>query len=516
MEGTGMLETLTQGFRNARARLKGYRQITESNIEEALESIRTSLLEADVEFHVARGFIEKVKERAVGELVLTRVSHKGRELQATPADHFINICHKHLVELMGEGDTAIKKSPGRPVSVVMMVGLQGSGKTTTAAKLARNILKDGGKPLLVAADVYRPAAVEQLAILGERVGVPVYHQAGLKPPELAGGAMKKAQAEKFDHVIIDTAGRLAIDEVLMAELEQIDQVVRADNIFLVVDAMIGQDAVTTAREFNRRLDLDGVVLTKLDGDARGGAALSVRAVTGKPIKFVGMGEGMDKLEPFRPDGLATRILGFGDVVGLMQDFEQVVDVQKAEADAVRMLKGDFSLVQFLDQVKMLKKLGPLQDVMDKLPFFPDGMPAGMKVDDRNLVRIEAIVQSMTAKERIQPELLDEKRIARIAKGSGTTPADVKDLLQRFSGVRQMMAQIGRAPGLLSRLPGFKQMADNKALKDMKMEDLVPMMPPPEMAQAGKSKRKFVDIQKRRRKEKLARQQRKKQRKQNRR
>lgn len=506
-----MLETLTQGFRNARARLKGFREITESNIEEALEQIRTSLLEADVEFHVARGFIEKVKEKAVGELVLTRVSHKGRDVQVTPADHFIKICHDHLIELMGQGDSTIKSPSNRPLSVVMMVGLQGSGKTTTAAKLAANLLKEGKRPMLVAADVYRPAAVEQLAILGERVGVPVFTRPGMMPPELCAAAFQAALNQKNDVLIIDTAGRLAIDEVLMAELERIDKTVSADNIFLVVDAMIGQDAVNTAREFNRRLDLDGVVLTKLDGDARGGAALSVRAVTGKPIKFVGMGEGMDKLEPFRPDGLATRILGFGDVVGLMQDFEQVVDVQKAEDDAKKMLKGDFSLVQFLEQIKTLKKLGPLQDVMDKLPFFPDGMPAGMKVDDKNLVRFEAIVQSMTQKERLHPEVIEQSRMRRIAKGSGTSERDVNDLIGRFAGMRQMLTQIGKTPGLLARIPGFKQLAESKALGDMTMQDLAGLGPEAPMAQQ-KAKRKFVDVQKRRRKEKLARAQRKKQRK----
>lgn len=503
-----MLETLTRGFRDARARLKGYRQINESNIEEALEQIRTSLLEADVEYHVTRSFLNRVKEVALGEMVLTRATHKGKEVKVTPADHFVKICHEELVKLMGEQDVDLKVSTTRPITTVMMVGLQGSGKTTTAAKLARNYKEAGKKPLLVAADVYRPAAVEQLMILGERIDVPVYHKAGVMPPDLCRQAMDLARETRRDLVIFDTAGRLAIDDQLMTELENIDRSAGADNIFLVVDAMIGQDAVNTAREFNRRLDLDGVILTKLDGDARGGAALSIRAVTGKPIKYVGMGEGLDKLEPFRPEGLASRILGFGDVVGLMQDFEQVVDAQKAEEEARKILKGDFNLVQFLEQIRTLQKLGPLQDVMDKLPFFPDGLPEGMAVDEKALTRIESIIQSMTPQERLTPEILKESRIRRIAKGSGRNERDVKELLERFGAMRSMMKQVGKAPGLLGRLPGFKQLAQAQALKGMDMNDMLPMIPPEGMPEQKKSKQRFVDVEKRRKKAKLARQQRK--------
>jgi signal recognition particle subunit SRP54 len=507
-----MLETLTSGFRNARARLKGYRQITESNIEEALEQIRTSLLEADVEFHVAKAFIDKVKTKALGEMVLTKAANKQKDMKVTPADHFIKICHDELVDLMGEPDTDIKRSVTRKITTIMMVGLQGSGKTTTSAKLARNFKKEGLKPLLVAADIYRPAAVEQLMILGERIDVPVFHQPETMPPELCKLAMAKAAQDGHDLVLFDTAGRLAIDDKLMAELEEIDQAAGADNIFLVVDSMIGQDAVTTAREFNRRLDLDGVVLTKLDGDARGGAALSIRAVTGKPIKYVGMGEGLDRLEAFRPDGLATRILGLGDVVGLMQDFEEVVDAQKAEEEAMKMLKGDFNFTQFLEQIKTLKKLGPLQDVMDKLPFFPDGMPDGMSVDDKALVRIEAMIQSMTPKERLDPTVMTESRMKRIALGSGHKPKDVEDLMARFEGMRNMMSQIGKAPGLLGRIPGFKQLSQAKALKGMNMEDVLPMMPEDGMAGTKKKGINWADVQRRRRKEKLAKKQKQAQRK----
>jgi signal recognition particle subunit SRP54 len=505
-----MLETLTQGFRNAKARLKGYRQIDESNVEEALEQVKESLLEADVEYHVALSFLAKVKETALGEMVLTKAMHKGQQVKVTPADHFVKICHDQLVELMGEEDSSINESKTRPVTTIMMAGLQGSGKTTTAGKLARNYKEAGRKPLLVAGDIYRPAAIEQLMILGERIEVPVFYDANLKPPEMCRAAVAHAIEHQRDLVIFDTAGRLAIDETLMEELEQIDRLASVDNIFLVVDSMIGQDAVTTAREFNRRLDLDGVILTKLDGDARGGAALSIRAVTGKPIKFVGMGEGMDRLEGFRPEGLASRILGFGDVVGLMQDFEQVVDAEVAEEEAKKMLTGDFNLIQFLDQIKTLKKLGPLQDVMDKLPFFPDGLPDGMSVDDKSLVRIESIIQSMTQEERMRPELLDDSRMQRISRGSGRAVQEVKELMQRFQGMRQMMGAVGKSPGLLSRLPGFKQLAQSRAMKNMNMEEMFPMTSDED--EGKKKKQRYVDLGKRRRKAKEASKQRKKQKK----
>lgn len=503
-----MLETLTQGFRNARARLKGYRQIDESNVEEALEQVKESLLEADVEYHVALSFLDKVKEMAMGEMVLTKAMNKGQQVKVTPADHFVKICHDQLVDLMGEEDTSINESKTRKVTTIMMAGLQGSGKTTTAGKLARNFKEQGRKPLLVAGDVYRPAAIEQLMILGERIEVPVFYDANLKPPEMCRAAVAHALEHQRDLVIFDTAGRLAIDDTLMEELEQIDRLASVDNIFLVVDSMIGQDAVTTAREFNRRLDLDGIILTKLDGDARGGAALSIRAVTGKPIKFVGMGEGMDRLEGFRPEGLASRILGFGDVVGLMQDFEQVVDAEEAEEEARKMLTGDFNLIQFLDQIKTLKKLGPLQDVMDKLPFFPDGLPDGMSVDDKSLVRIESIIQSMTQEERMRPELLDDSRMQRISRGSGRSVQEVKELMQRFQGMRQMMGAVGKSPGLLGRLPGFKQLAQSRAMKNMNMEDMFPMTSDED--EGKKKSQRYVDLGKRRRKAKEARKQRKKQ------
>ncbi|MBM4370889.1 MAG: signal recognition particle protein [Deltaproteobacteria bacterium] len=510
-----MLETLTQGFRNARNRLKGFRELSEATVNDAIRDIRISLLEADVEYHVVSAFLKRVKDKALGEVVLTRVAHKGRQLKASPTEHFVKICHDELVALMGTGDEALKPGPGA-LTTILMAGLQGSGKTTTAAKLAGNLKAAGQRPLLVAADVYRPAAVQQLQVLGQRLEIPVFTVPGVMPPELCERALAHARDHKRDVVIFDTAGRLAIDEFLMAELEDIVRRTRVANIFLVVDAMIGQDAVATAREFNRRLELDGVVLTKLDGDARGGAALSVRAVTGKPIKYVGMGEGLDRLEVFRPEGLASRILGFGDVVGLMQDFEKVVDEKKAEEDAERMFSGQFTLLDFLEQIRLIKKMGSLKDLMEKLPMFPDGIPEDMNVDDKALTRIEAIIHSMTPRERTRPELIDAGRTRRIARGSGTEERAVADLLGRFRAMKEIMTRVGKNPGLLGRIPGFRQLAQAQAMKGVKMEDVFPTRDP--MAQipgepgAQRKPMRAFDKAKARKKAKMARQDRKKQKK----
>ena len=509
-----MLETLTQGFRNARNRLKGYRELSEGTVNEAIRDIRISLLEADVEYHVVSAFLKRVKEKALGEVIQTRVKHKGKELAVSPAEHFVKICHDELVELMGEGDGALNPGPGE-LTTILMAGLQGSGKTTTAAKLAASLKLEGKRPLLVAADIYRPAAIQQLQVLGERLEIPVFTLPDVQPPDLCERAMAHAREHKRDVVIFDTAGRLAIDEFLMAELEDIVARTKVANIFLVIDAMIGQDAVTTAKEFNRRLELDGVVLTKLDGDARGGAALSVRAVTGKPIKFVGMGEGMDQLEVFRPEGLASRILGFGDVVGLMQDFEKVIDEKKAEEDAARMFSGQFSLLDFVEQIRMIRKMGSLKDLMEKLPLFPDGIPEGMDVDDTALTRIEAVINSMTPRERTRPDVIDKSRAARIARGSGTDENAVRDLLQRFGAMKDIMGKVGKNPGLLGRIPGFKMLSQARALKGMNMEDMFPVEDPAQdllEPQGHRKQMRAFDKAKVRKKAKMARQQRTKQKK----
>ena len=473
-----MLETITQGFRKARNSLRGQAELTEANLDEALRDVRVALLEADVDLTVVRSFIARVKDKSIGEIVkLNAPDARGKKIVTTPSDHFIKICHDELEALMGPVNTELVYSQKRPTGI-MMVGLQGSGKTTTTAKLANYLKKKGKRPLLVAADIYRPAAVEQLKILGEKLAVPVFAVPGLTPPALCEAALKEALAIKADTILFDTAGRLAIDEEMMVELEQIKAFVNPDNILLVVDAMIGQDAVRTAAEFDRRLGISGFILTKLDGDARGGAALSIKEITGKPIKFLGEGEGLDKLTEFRPEGLAGRILGFGDIVGLMKDFEEHVDEDKAEEDAKKILSGQFHLGDFVEQIRLVKKMGPLSEVMERFPLFGE-MPQGFSFDDKALDRIDAIVSSMTVQERENPDLITKAspknkahgRVERIAKGSGRTVQEVNGLLTQYNGMRQVMKQIGSAPGLLARLPGFKQMAQLRQLKGMGMEDL---------------------------------------------
>jgi signal recognition particle subunit SRP54 len=465
-----VLETVSKGFKAARNKLQGRAEITTEVVDDALRDIRVSLLEADVSFEVVKRFVARVREKAIGEVVETKVKTAKGALRVTPQDHFIKICHDELEALMGPVDTSLRTAKGRPTGV-MMIGLQGSGKTTTAGKLANRFLKEGRKPLLVAADVYRPAAVEQLRVLGEQLGVPVFHEPGLMPPELCRRALELAQRDKHQVVIYDTAGRLAIDDQLMTELEEIKRVAAPENILLVADAMIGQDAVKTAAEFDRRIGIDGFILTKLDGDARGGAALSIKEVTGKPIKFLGMGETLDRLEEFRPEGLASRILGFGDIVGLVKDFEEHVDEETAEADAQKILSGEFTLEDFVNQIRLVRKMGPLGELMEKFPLFGE-LPEGFQFDDSHLTRIVAMVDSMTAVERRRPDSITEQRVRRIAKGSGRTEKDVRDLLKQYGAMRGVMKQIGDAPGLLARLPGVKQLMQLRKLQGKGMDDVL--------------------------------------------
>ena len=484
-----MLETISRGFRAAKQRLTGVAELTEDVIDEALRDVRMSLLEADVDFRVTKTLLERVKEAALGEEVKLRARSKDHgAVQITPEQAFIKICQDELTRMMGPVDTDLRWAKKGPTGI-MMVGLQGSGKTTTVGKLSRYLeKKHKKKPLLVAADIYRPAAIHQLQVLGEQLGVPVFTEADKSPPEICALAMQYAQQHGRDVVIFDTAGRLAIDEPLMQELAEIDKRVQPANIFLVVDAMIGQDAVNTASAFHDRLNLDGVILTKLDGDARGGSALSIKEVTGKPIKFLGMGESLDKLEEFRPDGLASRILGMGDIVGLVKDFEEVVDAEKAEEDAVRMLKGKFDMQDFLEQIRVIQKMGSLKDIFEKMPFFGGGLPEGVNLDDRELKKIEAIISSMTNEERRRPEKFvvtsweelvkegkkfkrksadyDPRRVRRVASGSGRTEVEVKELLHKFATMRQMMVQLGASTGLLGKIPGFKQFSQMKKLAGM--------------------------------------------------
>ena len=481
-----MLELISGGFKKAQDLLQGKTVIQEKHIDEAIKEIRISLLEADVEFHVVKSFIEGVKEKALGELVQTRISHGGKRLKASPQQHFIKICYDELVALMGPVDTSLTYSQ-RAVSAIMMVGLQGSGKTTSTAKLARFVQKSGRKPMMVAADVYRPAAIDQLKVLGKRLDIPVFFAPGKNPPQICKDAMEAAQIRGCDVVLFDTAGRTILDDTLMSELEDIKAVTHPENILLVVDAMIGQESVNVAREFDRRLDLSGFVLTKLDGDARGGAALSIKEIAKKPIKFLGMGESLDRIEEFRPDGLASRILGHGDIVGLVKDFEEVVDEKKAEEDAEKLLRGDFTYNDFLKQLKVMKKMGSLTDIIGKLPLGQFGLPQGAQIDDNELMRVEAIINSMTKYEREYPDCMDESRISRVAAGSGHSRNKVVELVGRFNTMRNLMRSLGsgkkKALGRLGMNPNMAGM----------FNDQIPKQP----------KRSLVDLKKSRNKKKSA-------------
>jgi signal recognition particle subunit SRP54 len=468
-----MLETLTQGFTAAREKLAGVKELTEENIDQSLRDVRMSLLEADVDFTVVKDFLATVKERSLGEKVATRARDaRGRSLRVTPGQHFVKICEQELTALMGPVDASLSAGSGGVVSLMLM-GLQGVGKTTVAGKLARHLQSQKRRPLLVAADVYRPAAVLQLQQLGQRLEIAVHSGAeGERPAAICAAAAERARAEGFDAIIYDTAGRLAIDDALMEELQEITQATSPANTLLVCDALMGRDAVNVARAFSEKLDVDGLVLTKIDGDARGGAALAIKAVTGVPIKFLGTGEALDRLEPFRPEGLASRILGMGDIVGLVQDFEEVVDEKEAEADAERLLRGRFGLEDLLKQLRTIQKLGPLREVVAKLPMFGG---VADQVDEQELGRVEALIQSMTPEERTRPEIIEKRRAARIARGSGRRSQDVRDLIQRFVQMRDMMTSLGKKGGLLSKMPGMGRMAGAGMPEDMDPASLMAAM-----------------------------------------
>src|SRR5579883_1721888 len=479
-----MFDALSKGFKAARNRLAGLTELTEQNIESALREVRLSLLEADVELGVVQSFLARVKEKALGEVVRTRAKGQdGQTQKVSASDVFIKICHDELVEYMSPGDEPplVEAPKGRPTGI-MMVGLQGSGKTTTCAKLARWLQKQGKKPMLVAADMQRPAAVEQLKILAEQVGVSFFNVPGATPLDICKQALAQARGagaskNACDVVIYDTAGRLAIDEPLMQELHDIKEATEPENVLLVVDAMIGQDAVKTSKAFHDRLGLTGVVLTKLDGDARGGAALSVKEVTGAPVRFAGVGETLDKFEEFRADGMASRVLGMGDVVGLMKDFQEVVDEKEAAEKAMKMLEGQFSLDDFLEQIRMIQKMGSLKDLIAKMPGMGDMMPPGVNVDDKELVRIEAIIQSFTKFERRDPYALirEPGRVQRIAGGSGQPEQQVQELVQKFLFMKQMMEGLGQNMGMMGRIPGMKNVAMAKQMRKMAQQGGMPGM-----------------------------------------
>jgi len=460
-----LFDALIKGFREAQNRLSGLTELTASNIQPALQEVRASLLEADVELGVVKRLLARIEDKAVGQTVQTRVKHQGVVHKVGASEQFVKICHDELIQMMQFESEPLKSGEGGKTSI-MMVGLQGSGKTTTAAKLARWLQKDGKTPLLVAADLQRPAAVDQLRVLGEQINVPVFSLQGETPVAVCRAAPAEAKKLGCDVIIYDTAGRLAVDEPLMQELGEIKSAVAPENILLVVDAMIGQDAVRTARSFNEKLKISGVVLTKLDGDARGGAALSIKEVTGAPVVFVGIGETTDKLDLFRAEGMASRVLGMGDVVGLIQDFEQVVDQKKAEQDAMRLMSGEFTLQDFLNQVRMIQQMGSLKDLMEKIPGVGAMMPPGMSVDDKELVKIEAMIQSMTAGERADPNLLvrEPGRVKRVARGSGSQELAVSELIQKFLFLKQMMGGFGQNLGMLGNIPGLKGLAAARHLR----------------------------------------------------
>ena len=524
-----MLETLSKGFRLAREKLTGQAELSEENIEAALRDVRMSLLEADVALPVVRSFLQRVKDKSVGQIVKLRakaeVPSDGKSgekslksMEVTPDWHFIKICQEELTALMGNAEGGptefnwAKKGP----TVIMMVGLQGSGKTTTVGKLARWLHKiHKRQPLLVAADVDRPAAVQQLQVIGDKLGMTVFTGDGKNPVEICDEAYKYAYTKGYEVVLLDTAGRLAIDEPLMKELDQIKSRVKPQEVFLVVDSMIGQDAVNTARTFHERVATTGFILTKLDGDARGGAALTIREVTGQPIRFLGVGESLDKIEEFRPEGLASRILGMGDIVGLMKDFEQVVDTQKAEQDAMRMLKGKFDMQDFLEQISVIQQLGSLKDILAKMPMFGMQLPEGANIDDGELVKIKAMISSMTMTERRQPELFIEtsweqvisggqvkgrrrvanyveSRVRRIARGSGRKETEVMELLHKFALMRQMMLSMGAQAGLLGKIPGLRSLGKLKQMAGMDLGAMMNAAGMPQMEGRRSAPRPNVD------------------------
>jgi signal recognition particle subunit SRP54 len=425
---------LAEKLQQTLGKLRGRGKLTEQDVKEALREVRLALLEADVNYKVVGEFTGRVRERAVGQEVLASL---------TPAHQVIKIVYEELTELMGGSQSKLEVA-SQPPTVVMLVGLQGAGKTTSCAKLAYLLRRQGHRPLLAAADIYRPAAIKQLQVLGEQLEIPVFSLGDqISPVDIAKAAVEHANRHANDIIILDTAGRLHVDEELMAELKAIDGAVAPHQIMLVVDAMTGQDAVNVATSFNESLDIDGVILTKLDGDARGGAALSIKAVTGKPIKFAATGEKLDSLEPFHPERMASRILGMGDVLTLIEKAEAQIDQDKAREMADKLRTADFTLEDFLEQLQQVKKMGPLDQLMDMMPGVP-GMKGlqGLQVDEKQFGQVEAIVQSMTMAERRRPELIDGSRKRRIADGSGTRVQDVNRLLKQFSQTRQMLRQLG--------------------------------------------------------------------------
>jgi len=441
-----MFDNLSERLEKSFKILKGEGKITEINVAETLKDVRKALLDADVNYKVAKNFTDTVKEKALGQNVLTAVK---------PSQLMVKIVHDELTLLMG-GETVDVNIKGNP-AIILMAGLQGSGKTTFSGKLAKMLKSKRSKnPLLVACDVYRPAAVEQLRVLGEQIGVPVYSEIDSKSPvSIAQNAIKEAKAKGYDLVIVDTAGRLAVDEQMMNEIAAIKSAINPDEILFVVDSMTGQDAVNTAKEFNERLNFDGVVLTKLDGDTRGGAALSIRSVVNKPIKFVGTGEKLDAIDQFHPERMSDRILGMGDIVSLVERAQEQYDEEEAKRLQKKIAKNQFDFNDFLSQIAQIKKMGNLKDLASMIP----GVGKAIKdidIDDNAFKSIEAIIHSMTPKERSNPEILNGSRRTRIAKGSGTTIQEVNRLMKQFDQTRKMMKMVTTSKSAGKMMPKVKR------------------------------------------------------------
>ncbi len=435
-----MFEEITQKFETLFKKIRGQARITESNIAETMREIRRVLLEADVNYKVVKDFTEKVQQKALGQEVLRSI---------TPGQMLIKIIYDELVSLMGSARADIKFS-SNPPTVIMVVGLQGSGKTTFCAKLANHLKHKGRHPLLVAADVHRPAAIEQLRQLGEQIQVPVfptnsgidYTESSFDAIQIALNSVDFARKNYRDVVIVDTAGRMHIDEEMMREVEKIKEALKPHEILFVVDSMTGQEAVNVAKEFNDRLNFDGVVLTKLDGDARGGAALSIKAVVNKPIKFVSVGEKLDALEPFYPDRMASRILGMGDIITLVEKAQRQVDEEKAKKLEEKLRKNQFTLEDFRDQIREIRRMGPLKEILSMIPGVGSAI-RNVDIDEKELVKIEAIINSMTPEERRKPNIINASRKRRIAMGSGTTVQDVNRLLKQFEEMQKLLKQLNR-------------------------------------------------------------------------
>jgi signal recognition particle subunit SRP54 len=429
-----MLDDLTHKLESVFKKLRGYGKLTEQNISDSMKEIRRALLEADVNYKIVKNFVASVQEQAVGQDVLRSV---------TPGQMIVKIVHAELIKLLGETSAQIKTA-GIPPTIVMLSGLQGSGKTTFAGKLATYFKSKGRHPMLVAADVYRPAAIEQLHIVGKSINVPVYSADIKDPLRICRDAVGEARRQSCDMLILDTAGRMHIDEDMMRELQDIKSQLQPHEILFVADGMTGQDAVNTAKEFCDRLEFDGVVLTKLDGDTRGGAALSIRAVTGKPIKFIGVGEKFDAIELFHPERMASRILGMGDVVSLVEKAQANIDQVEAEKLERKLRKQEFTLEDFYSQLQQIKKMGPLDQLLGMIPGLGSQVK-NVNVDDRSFVKIEAIINSMTIKERRNPKILNGSRRRRIALGSGTQVQDVNKLLNQFGQMKKMLKKMNKMP-----------------------------------------------------------------------